>query len=93
MNSILKYPIEISKTQTVIFPKDTRFLTVQMWRGDLHLWVDIDNNKPLTSYIIEIHGVEDGFDKKKKRSFIDSFEIGKFTFRVYVREDDNANVQ
>lgn len=42
MKTIWKYPLEITDRQMLIVPEGGRFLTVQLQKGELTLWAEVD---------------------------------------------------
>ncbi len=53
---IFKYVLDITDRQTVLLPKYSKILTVQMQNGEACIWVLCDLNQPYMSRIIKCYG-------------------------------------
>jgi len=56
MQTIYKYPLEITDRQSVWMPARAKLLTVQMQHGVLCLWAEVDTMNPDEEIAIAVYG-------------------------------------
>ncbi len=56
MESIWKYPLEVSDVQTLVMPSSAEILAVQVQNGKPCLWARVDPDAPKTDRTIITHG-------------------------------------
>lgn len=56
MNTIFKYPINITDRQTINIPRNAKILCVQTQHEKPCLWAKVDSDEPLVHRMIITHG-------------------------------------
>lgn len=90
MKTIWKYEIETTDRQTLLLPKASEILTVQIQNGKPVLWVLFDiNNKTKTTRTIEIFGTGnpiEEYDTIKSLKYIGTYQLLEIGFVGHIFE-------
>lgn len=89
MNTIYKYPIEVTDTQVVRMPKNAEILSIQVQNETVCLWAKVDSNeKVMEERSISVYGTGHPMVHiGGKEIFLGTIQLaaGKLVFHVFER--------
>ena len=87
MKTIWKYPLSVTDEQTVLIPKGSRLLTVQIQRGIPFLWAEVDTDVPKVNRLIETFGTGHAISRPNNpRRHIGTYQVEEqLVFHVFER--------
>lgn len=83
METVYKYPLEITDEQELEIPAGAKILSVQFQGGQLCLWAEVNPKHEMVRLIIDIEGT--GHPLHPKRKYIGTVQQGPFVWHVYER--------
>ncbi len=85
MKTIYKYPLNFIDEQTIHTPALRKILSVQMQKGHLCLWVEVDNGSDSAPLIIRIVGTGHPFLDADYCTYVGTVQVngGAGIFHVY----------
>lgn len=83
--TIWKYPLQVTDSQTVAMPKASRILTVKTQAGQPCLWAWVDSEAPLEKRTFETFGTGHPMPSSRAREHIGSYQLngGALVFHVF----------
>lgn len=84
MRKIYKYVLTITDEQTLRLPQGANFLTAQMQREQLCIWVEVDTDRPLEPCTFLIHGTGNPIGAERKR-YIATVQDGPMVWHVFLK--------
>jgi|HubBroStandDraft_1064217.scaffolds.fasta_scaffold239859_1 hypothetical protein len=87
---IFKYPFVITESQFIQLSKDAQILSVQLQFDIPCLWALIDENKPLESRRLIIHGTGNPIDSMDNESYLGTIQMkeGQFVWHIFISKKE-----
>lgn len=88
MKTIWKFQLKTEDIQTIIIPRNSKFLSVQMQNKIPCLWALVNPDEETIKRKIEIFGTGIPMDENP-RTFIDTFQLygGQLVFHVFLQDE------
>ena len=92
MKRILKYPLQLTGSQSVELPAGAEILSVQEQRGMPQLWALVDPDEPGELVEIVCYGTGQEIEAEHPLSFIstEQFNSGQFVFHFFEVQKPSA---
>lgn len=81
--TIWKYPLEITRSQCIEVPSDSRALSAALQNGDLCVWFLVEESRPKQTRRILIYGTGNPIGGVFAGWFIGSVQQGPFVWHVF----------
>lgn len=88
MQTIWKFPINVTDEQQINVPKGARFLTAQFQHGNLCLWAQVDDSAFTERRTIRVIGTGHPIPDAASLQYIASVQTmgGNLVFHVFIKE-------
>lgn len=90
METIYKYPLDITDEQTVMMPCTHKILSAQIQKGSLYVWAWVDTNSTEMSVKFAVVGTGNPIPfhiDPDKCKFISTVQDGSFVWHIFEVED------
>jgi hypothetical protein len=85
MRTVYKYPLQLIETQTIIMPRQSAMLTVQLQKGEMCLWVEVVLDGQVQARTIRLVGTGNPMPEGKEvyLAYIGTVQMLPYVWHVY----------